>query len=325
MASTIKIQNTLDYVRTYPSLTSVLGNPTAGYGGNAIPIRLANKVLQEVLQKPFNFKWNQAIPAPFYTNWLQSDYSTSITNLGWIESATRTDINNTQIPKPIRGVEAVRELLPTSVQGISQQISWLPNALAICGTWQASTQYQNPVGLNSMPNQPFTQIRDTNGNLQVLTTYGTTGATAPTWPTAGATPGTVTNDGTAAWTLMDPNGITFRLSPLPPMSGVVWQIQPIYQLKPTIITSVNQVWGIPDEMSYIFEQGFFAYAWDCAEDTSRFEKEYTLFQMQIQKALESSDREAENFTMFPGRSITGYQGSYTRGDEQYPPGLFGWY
>lgn len=322
MSSTVTIQQTLDFVRTYPSLTSVLGNPVAGYGGNAVPIRIANKVLQEVLQKPFAFKWNRVKPTAFYTNQLQQDYSTSITDLGWIENCTREYINYSPDPKPIRGVEAVRELLPASVQGTPEQICWIPNSEAICGTWTANQLYQTPVGAQAMPVQPLTQIRDSNGNIQVVTGYGTTGAAAPVWPAAGATPGTVTNDGSVQWTLIDPNGITFRLSPKPAQNDIVWLIQPYYQKKPGNITAMTQVWGIPDEMTYIFEQGFLAYAWDCAEDYKKFEIEYAKFQNDTQKACAASDREAESFVMYPGRNIKGQYGTWLKGEYQYPPGLF---
>ncbi len=46
-------------------------------------------------------------------------------------------------------------------------------------------------------NQNKVKILDTNGNVQVLTTNGTSGATPPAWSTV---PGLVTNDGTAKWT-----------------------------------------------------------------------------------------------------------------------------
>jgi hypothetical protein len=320
MASTITIRDTLDFVRIYPSLSSVFGNAAAGYGGNAIPIRIANKVLQEVLSKPFAWKWNRRVPASFLTNSLQQDYSTSITDLGWIENGTRTDINSGIIPPPIRGMEVVRELLPTSTQFTPSQLSWVPNSEALCGVWATGVVFKNPLGLQSMATQPLTQVRDSNGNIQVLTTYGTTGTTVPTWST---TANTTTADGTCVWTMADPNGITWRLSPCPPQNGIVWQIQPYYQKKATIFTQIGQVWTIPDEMSNVFEQGFLAWGWDAAEETARFEKQYAVFRMKIQEALGGADREMESFSLYPSRSLCGNYGSgLSRGDNQTPPGLF---
>lgn len=325
MAMTTKVQATLDWARTYPSITSVLGNPVAGYGGNTVPIRIANKVVQEILQEPFAWKWNRRVPTPFVINGLQQDYSTSITDLGWLEDGVRIDITSPQFSPPAppnyptRGIEAVRELLPVSIQGPPLQICWVPNSEAICGTWQANTLFTDPSTLQGCPSQPLTQIRDGNGNIQVLTTFGTTGSTQPTW---GTTANGTTADGTCVWTMADPNGITWRLSPVPASAGIVYKIQPFYQKKPTTITDVRNVWPIPDEFSSLFEQGFIAYAWDAAEDTARFEKEYALFQLRLKKAVNSGDREQDSFGMYPGRSITGVVGGSTRGDEQYPPGLF---
>ena len=89
MSTTVSIQNTTDWARTYPGLTAALGNPVAGYAGTNVPLRIANKVLQNILQQPFAFKWNRRAPQPFYLNGLQQDYSTSITDLGWLEKLCR--------------------------------------------------------------------------------------------------------------------------------------------------------------------------------------------------------------------------------------------
>jgi hypothetical protein len=320
MASTITVQNTLDFVRTYPSLTTALGNPAAGYGGNAVALRIANKVIQEIIQENMPWKWNRVKAPAFYLNQLQQDYSTSITNLAWIEDCVRVETDDPEFPfpsppnYPIRGVEAVRDLLPTSVQGIPTQICWLPNSEAICGQWSAHAVYVNPAPLDELPVQNLTQIKDPNGNIQVLTTFGTTGTTQPTWNTV---VGGTTTDGSCVWTMQDPNGITFRLSPVPPNAGIVYLIQPFYQAKPTIFTNVNQVWTIPDELSSLY-----AYAYDVSENEAAAEKEWGLFQQKIKKAISSSTREQESYGAYPGRSLTGQTGSSVRGDEQYPPGLF---
>lgn len=321
MASTIKISNTADWARTFPSLTSVLGAAVAGMGGNAIPIRIANKVLQEILQRPFGFKWNRVVPAPFLLNGLQQDYSTSITNLGWVENATRTSLFDNNTPHFVRGVEVVRELLVTDVQATTSQLSWVFNSEAICGTWAPNTRFINPNGLQALPNNPLTQIRDSNGNVQVLTTFGTTGTGAePTWAEVANAP---TNDGSCVWTMADPNGITWRVSPCPPQNGIVWSIQPYYQMKPTTIALASQFWGIPDEMSNVFEAGFIAFAWQAAEEDEKYDKNLLIFKAQLQEAVGGADREAESFSFYPSRSITGRGGSYDPGNGNVPPGMFG--
>jgi len=62
----------------------------------------------------------------------------------------------------------------------------------------------------------------------------------------------------------DGNGnMTFRISPAPdkPYPVVVH-----VQLIPTPITSINQAWGMPDFMQYIYEAGFLALLWEFADD-----------------------------------------------------------
>jgi hypothetical protein len=325
MASTTTIRNTLDWAMSKPSLTSVLGNPVAGYGGTVVPIRISNKVLQDVLQSPFAWKWNRRVPAPFVINQLQQDYSTSILDLGWLEDSIQIEINNPMYPPPsppnypTRGVEAVRELLPTDSQGPPAQICWVYNTEAIAGTWAPGIVYTNPGLGTELPLQPLTQIRDSNGNLQVLTTFGTCGGSVPAWSTVA---NQTTPDGSSVWTMADPNGIAWRISPCPAQSGIVKLIQPYYQKKPTTITNVNQLWTIPDELSNLFETGFIAYAWEAAEDEQKFERNMALFQARIKKALIAGDREPESYCMYPSRSITGVSGYSSRDTNQYPPGLF---
>lgn len=60
---------------------------------------------------------------------------------------------------------------------------------------RATANASNVIG-NSTLVSLATQISDSNGNLEVVTTAGKTGATAPTWPTA---QGTTVIDGFAAW------------------------------------------------------------------------------------------------------------------------------
>jgi hypothetical protein len=334
MPATITIQMTVDAIRVRPSVTKVMGNALPGVGSNAIAIKISNKVLQEFLQEGMPWKWNRRKPTAFALNALQQDYCTSITDVGWLEYGDRISISTSMTTPPapplypVRAIEAVRELQQTSVQGTPQQISWVPNSEAICGAWVPNALYTDPAACmqnpnpqtgQQLPNQPLMQIRDSNGNIQVLTQFGTTGATPPTWNTVA---NQVTNDGTAQWTMADPNGIAWRVSPLPPQNGNPFLIQPYYQKKPPTITGITQPWTIPDELSNVYEVGFLAYVWEAAEDDKKFAQTYALFQSLIKKSLKSGDRERESYGMYPGRSLNGATGSLQRGDSQYPPGLF---
>jgi hypothetical protein len=56
--------------------------------------------------------------------------------------------------------------------------------------WFASASYAT-VGVSYL---------DTNGNIETVTTTGTSGSTQPTWPSTGSCPGTTTIDGSVVWT-----------------------------------------------------------------------------------------------------------------------------
>ncbi len=61
----------------------------------------------------------------------------------------------------------------------------------VTASWQASHAYTFQPGTVS-------EIKDSNGNLEMATVTGTSGATQPTWPTL---QGTLTTDGTVTWAL----------------------------------------------------------------------------------------------------------------------------
>src|SRR5260370_6221758 len=95
------------------------------------------------------------------------------------------------------------------VPGRVAKICWLPNDQLQYGVWgQAQSAsvsglnnpgpnvaYTNPLGATQTPDNPTTQIIDTNGNLQILTRYGTCGSSQPSWPVANSAACTGTTDG----------------------------------------------------------------------------------------------------------------------------------
>jgi hypothetical protein len=260
-------------------------------------VSIANAVVQEILAAPYDWKWNRNQAPSFVTNTYQQDYSTSITNLGWIENASRVRIKTTQQPPQIEVIESVRDILPTSDQGDPWRMSWTPNALAACGAWTANLSYADPAAAATTPLNPLLQIRDRNGNVQVVTGFGVTGATEPDWSTAA---GAQTVDGTVTWTCVDPLGIAWRLNKLPGWNAIAWRITPVYQAKPPLISRLSSTWDpIPDELAFVFRQGFLAHCLRHAEDQGGAQ-ETALFMAMLQRALGQSDREIEDFGLIPG-------------------------
>jgi hypothetical protein len=250
--STKSLQKVVDYCRTIGDLSPILA--AGGYSAQ-LPLEIANDVMTELLAQRFNWKFNRIIVPPFYTISWQQDYATiNQKNIGWLEHAVAVDINNTALPKPIYWLEVGRDIERTSYQfGRPSQICWLPNDQLVQDVWPGiGYTFTNPSGAISTPSNKIINILDANGNILILTTYGTTGAVAPL-AAVGAVAGVTVNDNTCVWTVADPKAQGFRVSPLPPQTGVVYQIGVIAQAKPVQFTTLAQTAGsYPRRLCEIF-------------------------------------------------------------------------
>lgn len=274
---------------------------------------VANDVIQKMLAQSLPWKFNRSYVKPFLTIALQQDYvgvlkftstggSAPLNDMAWIEQCWATDINNTATPKPVRSLEAVRDLQATWQQSIPFQVSWIPNALAIYGTWQANTLYPTGLGQASTPNSPVQQFIDANGNFLYVSVNGTSGNVQPSAP-AGSAAGVTVTDGGVTWTVADPNGVALRLNPLPATAGIVWQLLASYQMKPPIKTKLTDtISPIPDEFGYMFRQGFLAQCLVYAKDKDGREA-YMKWEEDLITALRSGDRERDQVTAYPSEGI----------------------
>jgi len=324
-SSTISPQTLIKYARTFDWCTPVVGE--VGYTTEPA-LSFSNDIMQKIIAMNNPWKWNSyAIPV-FYSQPYQQDYPTSISqdSLGWLESGTFIDINNTSTPKPQPQIQAVARLQPTFICGIPTQVCWIPNRNATLGTWPGNNiTYTNPLqSAGGGPgNNPLTAILDPNGNIQVVTTYGVTLATGtPTWPAAVAAAGTTTSDGTVTWTVQDPNGVAFRLDRLATNNSNVWEFHLFYQQKAPLILTLGQTFApIPDDLGYLLRQGFLTMCYKKA-DKNTFQTEFQQWLMSIQDALVESDREIQTFGISPLDPIQG-GGAGTGGGYGYP-GWPGW-
>lgn len=346
--STITLQQIVDDAASLGDTSPAL----ATGGMSDVPaLSIANDVIAAMLLggpqgEAFNQKWNRFNPAPFTTISFQQDYFVpGIVNLGWIENAWASNINQTSIPKQKQPLEVHRDLDVTYQQtGYPGKICWLPNDQMLTGTWgaaplgptagtpsgQVSLIGANPSGLQNpgpnviytdpmgTPNQPInatTCIKDQNGNLWVLTTFGTCGTVQPTWPTtpvyptyqSPSTAATTVPDGTCVWTAVNPKGQGFRLNPIPPQTGVVWLIQAICQMRVPVFKNLSQTLEpVPDDYATYFKQGFFAQCYRRNPDPkirARFPDEWKLFMDALDKAVRSGSREMDDYGFYPGTSI----------------------
>jgi len=316
MNSTTTIQSVMDYASSLGELQPVI--PAGGYSVKTA-LAIATDVMSDLISQRYNFKFNRMKVPPFYTISWQQDYaqlgSTLPFPIGWLESPYWVDINNTALPKPTWMIEAVRDLEVTSISGNPPaQIAWHYNQELVQGVWPGPNQvYTNPVGvLNTTPTNPTTNILDANGNILVLTSWGTTGATAPSLP-ANSPEGTTVQDGSCVWTVADPYSQGFRLTPLPPQQGVCYQVNVIAQAKsPPPFTNPTQLINpIPDDYAGYFREGFVAYCYKMSANVEMRKMFPTMRNMWlggIDMAMKQADREKDSAGFIPDRGSVSPQG-----------------
>jgi len=315
--STLTLQSVVDHARTFSELSPVLA--TGGFSQQPA-LTIANDTMIAMLSAKMNWKFNRQKTPVFYTNSFQQDYAWNNVTVGWIEHAYIVDINNTALPKPIWTLEAVRDLEATFQQyGMPGQVCWLPNDQLIYGTWTANTTYGQMLNVPSGPANPLMQIQDANGNFWVLTNNYTqsvtTGTSQPGWPTNPVYPtyanpttiATTVNDGTAVWTAINPKGQGFRVNPLPPQTGVVYQVNPICQTRPVTFTKLSQTLDpIPDDYASYFRQGFITHCYRHSPEMKvrgKFQSEFALWMQAMEQATAKSDRERDSAGFYPSQGL----------------------
>jgi hypothetical protein len=179
-----------------------------------------------------------------------------------------------------------------------------------------------PIGLPSAPQNPNLQIRDPNGNLWILTTYGTLGVLQPSWPSDPVFPTyqdqtiapTVVDDGTASWSAVNPNGQGFRVSPIPPMTGITYLAELVWQARAIPFRSMQQtIEPIPDDSAPFFWDGFVAKLWPKVPDPKVRAKHADAEGQWIQSLRDvkvQGDRNRDSAIMYPSDPIMGSAGSF---------------
>lgn len=311
-------------------------------------LQIANEVMSEICAEDYNWKWNSFLVPPFCTISWQNDYALpGITTLGWLENGYALDVNSSQIPKRKYKMEVVKDLQSSSdAWGRPFQIAWEPVGLLNYGSWGTGATvpntnntgqtnpgpgvvYTQPLGATTTPSNPVTQIIDPNGNIEVVTTYGTCGSAIPAFPSASAAPGTQTVDGTnpgaTVWTVIDPYSQGFRLQNIPAQAGNVWQINLRAQFKPVKFTSLQQSLNpVPDDFIDLFMQGFRAKCYQRSPETKirqKFTVEYSLWKERLLAAKGKDSREEDSFGFYPSDDImsSGLDLVYPRADWPYGP------
>jgi hypothetical protein len=331
--STITLQMLVDTAMSNGDTAPALA--TGGFSDQPA-LRIADTVMTAMLLggpngQPMNWKFNRANVTPFPTiSWQQDYFVPGVVTLGWLEHCWACDINGTSQPKRKFQMEVRKDLDTTYIQtGYAGKISWLPNRLLLTGTWGATelqtitgqnnpgpgVVYTNPIGASSQPANPITQITDPNGNLWVVTVYGTCGSVQPSWPASPVYPtldspsttATTVIDGGVTWTSVNPEGQGFRLNPIPPQTGIVWTINPVMQVRLKKFTSLGQTLDpVPDDYYALFEEGFLAQCYRRHPDRkvrAKFPQEWNLWLRALENAIQMANREQDDFGFVPSENI----------------------
>lgn len=333
--STLTLQNILDKVLPLGDVNPVLVN-VGGYQLEPF-ITICTDVMTDICGVEFPHKWNEINLPTFYTNSLQQDYAlvnpdgSSFFNVEWLERGICVEVSSTANPLPWGYVECGRQL--TQATGSYAQIgmwnnpifeaSTLPNYLLYYGTWGATSPlgtgtlgnnpgpgsvYTDPKLGQTQASNPISQIQDSNGNLLVVTTYGTCGNTAPVLP-VNTLPGQTVQDGTTTWTVVDPNGIGIRVLPVPSQTGVTFQFRLVGQMPPKRFKTLDDTLApFPDKYEPFFRAGVIAQCYRYSITPSvqgKFEKNYQIWLTSLNRLRAVQDRELEENRFTVERGIMG--------------------
>jgi hypothetical protein len=304
--STISLQAIFDRVK-------VKGIPTpldsaAGYNVDAA-IAMGNDVIGDIIngERRFNWKWNRKVAPFFLTNSLQQDYpQIGLSDIAWLEDADRIDINNTSLPKPLKGITVRRQLSRNNLAWAPvKEICWDYNDQLSYGTWPGAGVTYHPLIATVVLQNPIASFIDANGNRLILTTFGTTGGTQPQLP-AGAAEGTPLTDGSCVWKAVAPKGQGFRVDPLPGAAGPVWQITVYYQVTPPkLIDLASLIDPIPDDSSQYFQKGVEAYCLMGSPnpgDRPRGDTALKLWLKGLEDVCKQGDKENNAYALLPATS-----------------------
>jgi hypothetical protein len=316
----------------------VLAN--AGGYANEPALTIANDVIMEMLSDRYPWKWNRFKLTPFYLNALQQDYilTPDEKRIGWLENGFRVDMSSTQVPPPAPPVTVVRDLsvaaTPYGATGLYAgsgfpRVCWMQNDQLEHGEWPGpGTVYSDPSGLTTIPDNHWTQIEDDEGNILVLTKYGTTGTmepvvpdtppddgvSYPNWPI-----GAVVVDGSCEWTVADPSAQGIRMEVPQASNSNLWLMRLFAQKKAPVYTNLqNKIDPVPDDEVKWFRDGFIAYCHRYSANPAvkaGFEMKKQEWFASMATQARANNREDEGRGFFPAQGVMSpqYVGGYAPG------------
>jgi hypothetical protein len=347
MSSTVTIQTVANLARIHVELAPVVD--VGGFTGEPT-LSLANSVLQEVLSPTMeveggasvalDWKWNRAEMPMFPTAPNKQDYQiagASAFSLGSTQQGWSVDLTTNNGLTQSAGVVTVKTI---ENHGFAiGDVVYLYNLTLANGTASAynATLTQNGTSSTWTGGVTITGTGAKSFTFAGVTaeTSGAAGITDYGWLAGGTMVGIATNSAIFPtrhlYAVRDqqPYGVSgdpvkvnviqdlgtgiirIRFTPVP--GNTIWGVNLVYQKKAPLITSLSGFWTpIPDELGYVYRQGFLAMSYRYVNST-RADREWAKFQAAIFKAVGADDREASDRHLVPEDGFATTTNTYTWG------------
>lgn len=321
MSFTETLQTIVNLASTHVELM-----PLAGVGGysNEPALSLCKSVFQELLASPLDWKFNRAEMNYLCTSPYRQDYlfaGATIFSLGGNAQGAGLDLASNNA-LTISG-------LTVTIKTLDQYNGAVGDVCYIRGT---GSNYDSTFTQNGVTSQ-FGGNTYAITNISGLTITATlTGIASGTSGSAGITDfgwlagGTMVSPMTTSAILptrhveatrdiqpygysaafpekvcvvKDNNDGTLKIRFYPVPGNSPWLVSLVYQKKAPIFTALSNTWApFPDELSYVYRQGFLAAAYRYI-NSPRADAEAQKFQVLINKALGAEDREEVDIRLYP--------------------------
>lgn len=256
MAATKSVQNSIDWVRPFLNWANL------AIGTNQEPaFTSASQTLQTIVGPPFIWPWNRSNTF-FLTNISQQDYQVYIPTFGFLETAS------IELCGQITSVTVLNNVATfTAANGFCS----LPNqgqATPVTITGCETSAYNGTFSLVSATATNFTvnitAPNNTESEVGALAVAGPSTQIDIEWK-ALSEDRALDKPGFISTQMSDESGVnfTFRLMPVPEN---LYRVNLIFQQAPTQISDIGNLWGIPDQLQYVYNYFFAFFMFDYFDD-----------------------------------------------------------
>jgi hypothetical protein len=321
MSSTITLQKVIDLARTHIELL-----PIADVNGftNEPALSLCNDVLQELLSAPFAWKFNRVEMPMLVTASRRQDYlfagavaftlgsnsrgagiglasTPAISESGTTVTVTTLEAHGFQVGDVVymagNTVAAYNSTFTQNDSGSTWSGGWTITVVP------STTSFQFTHASSGLGTSGASGITNfgwlTDGTMVELNNTSSPQTTQPVEAVRDIQTTSISGRPAKVCVIQDlgTGVLKIRFRPVP--STTIWGINLVYQAKAPLKTALDNFWSpFPDELSFVYRQGFLAHAYRY-QNSGRADAEYMKFQQKIAKALGADDREMSDIHVVP--------------------------